>query len=129
MIHFPDGLLGFPNEQHYRLMEGPADGLYWLLPASESARFLLSDPFRYFAEYSLDLSEEQAERVGAEFPSDIAVLAITVPHRDRPWTANLQGPLVVNVRKNLGAQLVLAASGPGVREPFVPGAEPQLLAV
>lgn len=129
VIHFPDGLLGFPDELDYRLTQGPAAGLYWLLPAVGPARFLLSDPFRFFAEYSLDLTPEQAVRVDADVPSDIAVLAITIPHRDGPWTANLQGPLVINARKGVGAQLVLAGSGPGVREPFVPTAGPQRMAV
>lgn len=129
MIHFPDGLLGFPEELDYRLVGGPMDGLYWLLPSSGTARFLLSDPFHFFADYSLELAPEQAERVDAELPSDVVVLAITVPHTDGPWTANLQGPLVINARKGVGAQLVLAGAGPGVREPFVPAAAPARVAV
>ena len=120
-IRFPDGLLGFPDIHDYVLLDGPSDGLLWLVGDGEHApRFLLSDPFAFFEGYSLDLSPEQAGRVDAEESSTVAVLAITTPSSDAPWTANLQGPVVINVDKGLGAQIVLPGSQPGVRQPFQP---------
>lgn len=120
-IHFPDGLLGFPATRDYVLVDGPSPGLLWLVGDGEQApRFLLSDPFEFFEGYCLDLTPEQASRVEAEESSTIAVLAITIPSSEAPWTANLQGPIVVNVDKGIGAQIVLPGSQPGVRQPFEP---------
>lgn len=120
-IHFPDGLLGFPETRDYALVGGPSDGLLWLVGDGEEApRFLLSDPFVFFEDYSLDLSDEQARRVDAGESSTVAVLAITIPSSDAPWTANLQGPVVINLDKSLGAQIVLPGAEPGVRQPFQP---------
>lgn len=119
-IHFPDGLLGFPGALHYRLADGPGQGLYWLLQADGSAGFLASDPFEYFEGYTLDLSPEQATRIGADDRTNVAVLAISVPNPDGPWTANLQGPVVINVAAGLGAQLVLPGSVTELRRPFSP---------
>ena len=44
---------------------------------------------------------------------------VTVGSRDgSPPTANLQGPVVLNMRALQGFQIVLATEGYGVREPF-----------
>lgn len=125
-IRFPDGLLGFPAFVEYRLAEGPGPGLFWLIAEGEGPAFLCSDPFRHFEGYALDLTPEQAGRIEAEALADVAVLAISVPHDEGPWTANLQGPIVINAAKRLGSQLVLPSSKLGVRAPFVPSLEPLL---
>lgn len=121
VIHFPEGLLGFPDTTEYRVTPGPGDGLFWLLAESaEGPRFLLSDPFVFFEGYELELSAEQARRIDADETSQVGVLAITVPSRDEAWTANLQGPIVVNVEKGVGAQLVVPGDEPALRRPFRP---------
>lgn len=125
-ICFPEGLLGFPGFVEYRLAEGPGPGLFWLVSDSDGPAFLVSDPFRHFEGYSLDLTPEQANRIDASETGAVAVLAITIPHDEEPWTANLQGPIVINAEKRLGAQLVLPGAKQGVRVPFVPTLEPLL---
>ena len=106
-IRFQDGLLGFPETTEYSLSPGPADGLFWLDGSVESGpRFLLADPFVFFEGFELDLSSDQAARIGADDATQVGVLAIAVPSRGGEWTANLQGPLVINVEKAIGAQLV-----------------------
>lgn len=120
-VTFPDGLLGFPDVTEYVLVDGPRDGLFWLVGTPEGApRFLLSDPFVFFDGYTLDLSPEQATRIGADEASTVAVLAITIPSTTAPWTANLQGPVVINVDRGLGAQIVLSGPEPSLRQPFQP---------
>ncbi len=121
-IRFPRGLLGFPDVTEYRLVQGPADGLFWLVAeASDAPRFLLSDPFVFFEGLGLDVSPAQARQIEAHDAADVAVLAITVPDVETGvWTANLQGPVVINVHKALGAQLVLSDQSLGVKRPFSP---------
>ncbi|MEM7414283.1 MAG: flagellar assembly protein FliW [Gemmatimonadota bacterium] len=127
MIHFPEGLLGFPGELNYQLAEGPGSGLYWLIPSSgPAAPFLLSDPFTYFDGYTLELSQEHVRRIDAEEASDVVVLAVTVPNASDAWTANLQGPIVINVDKAVGAQLVLPGDSEGLRRAFAPELGPAL---
>jgi len=122
LIRFPYGLLGFPDVKEYRLSPGPGRGLFWLSgeePGSPS--FLLSDPFVYFEGLSLDLSSTQTREIGADDSAQVAVLAVTVPNAETgPWTANLQGPVVINVEKAVGAQLVLADQSLGIRREFEP---------
>lgn len=126
IIRFPEGLLGFPDTTEYRLADGPGDGLFWLVAADEAGpTFLLSDPFRFFEGYSLVLNEAQSERIGAASASDVAVLAITVPGGDsEAWTANLRGPVVINVVDSKGAQLILTDETADLRRPFMPELSP-----
>ena len=119
--HDITGMLLYKDGSFLQVLEGPAEGFLWLIGEGELApRFLLSDPFVFFEEYCVDLSQDQAERVKAEATSTVAVLAITTPSSDGPWTANLQGPLVINLSESLGAQIVLPGQQPGVRQPFEP---------
>jgi flagellar assembly factor FliW len=124
IVRFPHGLLGFPGFNLYRLSTGPRAGLFWLSGLGAGApSFLLTDPFRYFDGLCLDLSVAHVEEVEAGAPSDVAVLAVTVPNREPgSWTANLQGPVVINVAKGLGAQVVLPDPSLGVKRPFRPDA-------
>jgi len=119
-ITFQGGLLGFPDFVEYSLAEGPGAGLFWLISEDGGPNFLVSDPFTYIDGYSLDLSPEQAARIEADALGEVAVLAISVPHKEEPWTANLQGPIVINAARRVGAQLVLPGNDRGVRVPFVP---------
>jgi len=125
-IRIPDGLLGFPDTTDYRLVDGPGDGLFWLLADDGvGPSFLLSDPFTFFEGYSLVLSDMQSERIEATRSSEVAVMAITTPGPEgEPWTANLRGPVVINVDKALGAQMVLTDESAGLRRSFTPDLSP-----
>lgn len=126
IIHFPEGLLGFPETTGYRLVDGPGEGLFWLVAADGvGPSFLLSDPFLFFEGYSLVLNDAQSERIGAASSSEVAVLAITVPGSEgEAWTANLRGPVVINVVEARGAQLVLTDETADLRRPFAPEISP-----
>lgn len=119
-IHFEDGLLGFPDTTDYTLSPGPSNGLFWLEGALESdPRFLLADPFVFFEGFELELSADQAARISATDATQVGVLAIAVPSQAGEWTANLQGPLVINVDQAIGAQLVRPGEA-SVRRAFSP---------
>jgi flagellar assembly factor FliW len=121
LLKFPQGLYGFPDCRSWVLVPTKRDGLFWL-QSSEHAplAFLLVDPFTHFPGYAVDLSNADLARVGTSEPSEIVVLAVvTVGSRDgAPPTANLQGPVVLNMRARQGFQIVLSVEGYGVREPF-----------
>ena len=121
VLHFPQGLYGFPECRSWVLIPTNREGLFWLQSAEHAPlAFLLVDPFTHFPGYAVDLSPTELARVGTNEPSEIIVLAIvTVGSRDGgPPTANLQGPVVLNMRARCGFQIVLSVEGYGVREPF-----------
>lgn len=115
------GVLGFPDCRSFVLLPAEREGLYWLQSAEHpELTFLLVDPFRFFDGYSVDLAPSELGELQVSDSSDVMLLAIvTLPktRADMP-TANLQGPLAMNLRARIGRQLVLAEGDWGVRAPF-----------
>lgn len=121
IIRFADGLFGFHDERDFVLVASSAEGFYWLQSVEHgSLVFVLADPFLLFENYSVDLSPADLFGLGASEKSNIALLSIvTLPTQqgERP-TANLQGPLALNLQTGRGRQLALQHSEFGVRCPF-----------
>lgn len=108
IITFPEGLLGFPQHKQYVLLE-PADNSYfWWLQSVESSdlAFVVTDPSHFVSEYRVPLQQCQMLELGI-WSIDDAQVFVVVNKRDHLLTGNLQGPLVVNARSRVGAQLVL----------------------
>jgi flagellar assembly factor FliW len=110
-ITFADGLVGFAGPQRFALVPWGGDGSPFSLLQSlddESLAFVVVPPAVFFGDYDPELDDEVAARVGLTSPADAVVLVIvTVPEDAREATANLLGPLVINVVTRQGVQAVL----------------------
>lgn len=122
VMEFPNGLYGFPDARTFALLRTPRDGIYWLQSSDFSAlAFLLVDPFIYFpGYYHIDLGDAELQRLGSRSPADLLVLAIVTmpPSPNGEYTANLQAPLMFNVKERHGFQSIRPEDGFGVREVF-----------
>lgn len=121
-VRFPRGLLGFPDATRYSLEAADVPGFYWLRSEEHAPlAFVLVDPFQVIEGYSVDLPNQEADALGVKQPADVAILAIATVPRDPGdmWTANLQGPVAINLKAGLGVQFV-RSDAPGVRTPFRP---------
>lgn len=121
LIEFSDGLLGFPECRSWALLLGTKSGVAWLQSADHSRLiFLLVDPFVFFDGYSADLADGELRRLHAKDAGEISVFAIvTLPiGGDDTCTANLQGPVVMNMSARRGVQVVLGEGPFGVRSPI-----------
>jgi flagellar assembly factor FliW len=120
MIQFDEGIFGFPDCHRYVLVATERDGLYWLQSADHSTlAFLLVDPFLHFDDFAVELGVAERRELDVEDQADVVILSIvTLPQSraERP-TANLQGPLALNLRARRGLQLAIAESRWGVRCP------------
>jgi len=120
ILRFERGLLGLPECQRFVLVPTERDGVYWLQSCEHSALvFLLLDPFKTTVGYAVDLGPEDLAELAAREPADVAVLAIVTLPRDEAEqpTANLQGPIALNLRAQRGKQVVVQDSTFGVRVP------------
>jgi flagellar assembly factor FliW len=121
LIEFGDGLLGFPQCRSWALLAGTKPGTAWLQSAEHSALiFLLVDPFVFFEGFTADLSNGELRRLNAHDASSIALFAIvTLPGGSHDQcTANLQGPLVLNVAERRGIQVVFGEGAFDVKAPI-----------
>lgn len=125
VFHFPSGLYGFPDSHDFALLPAEQNGLYWLHSTEHSALlFVLVDPFVHFENYAVDLGPAELKALGDPDRSELLVLAIvTLPRtRDEQPTANLQGPIAINLSSRVARQFPLSETEYGLREPFeLPG--------
>jgi flagellar assembly factor FliW len=121
LIFFPGGMFGFPECRMFVLVPATRDGLYWLQSTDHGTlAFLLADPFVFFDEFVVELSQADRAELQVAAPGDVVILSIvTLPRsRDHLPTANLQGPLAINLTARRAKQLALADSEFGIRAPL-----------
>lgn len=121
LFRFADGLLGFPDCRDFVLVAAAREGTYWLQSAEHASLiFLAVDPFDHFPEYAVDLSSAEVASLEASTHLDLVILTIVTLGSDAgsDCTANLQGPLVLNLNRGIGRQIVLRNVDAGVRRPI-----------
>ena len=124
VIDFPQGIFGFPDAHGFVVLPAERDGFYWLQSLEFSAlTFMALDPFVHVAGFSVDLAEGELGTLLPAEPKDIVVLSIVTLPRDPDGTptANLQGPVAINVSRRVGRQLVIQDSEYGTRHPIAIG--------
>ena len=121
-LTFASGLPGFPGPRSFALESwGDEDGPYRVLVdvAEPRVRFLVVPPQVFFPEYAVDLDDAVAAKVHLDDADDCLLLVIvTLGRTPQEATANLLGPVVVNLRTLEGVQAVLADTDHGTRVPL-----------
>lgn len=119
-ITFPKGLLGFPAQTRYCLLEPGEDAcFFWLQSIDEpSLAFVVTDPSLFIPDYSVPIRPEQMGDLNLARLEDAQVFVI-VNKVDQQLTGNLQGPLVINTITRQGEQMVLAEKRWTTRHPLV----------
>lgn len=119
LIRIPDGLVGFRNLTSFVQLHDPkVAGLSWLqsLDVPEVAFGLVAPPLAV-GEYKVDL--RPGDRSALELDDERSALVYVILNRgENGLTVNLQGPLVFNMAKRLGRQLVLTSSRFAVKYPL-----------
>lgn len=109
IMTFRAGLLGFASFKRYALLQPDDEGVFFWLQSVDAPElaFVVTDPSLWVTDYQATIRREQMDEVGMEQLDDAQVFVI-VNRYDRTLTANLQGPIVVNVKNREAIQLVLA---------------------
>jgi flagellar assembly factor FliW len=121
IIDVPDGLLGFDERRRFVLIPADEVGAYSWLHALDDPElaFLVVVPNFFFPDYAPELTDDEVEVLGLSDPDAAQVLCI-VTISDDQVTANLLGPLVLNVETKVARQVVLADQDFSVRTPLGP---------
>ncbi len=114
LFHFPRGLPGFECERHFAAIEIPSQWpLVYLQSMNRPDLCLMTIPPRTVRpDYQLQLAVEDKSVLGfaADFTPNIAedvlCLAILSIERGRDATANLLGPLVINLATREAVQAI-----------------------
>lgn len=131
ILEFPEGVLGFPAEQHYILLEHTSEGspFKWLQSLDNpDLAFIVVDPFYVEPRFAFDIDVDTERLIGTADPACCALMSIVNVPRDNPirMTANLKAPLLVNVETRRGRQVVLGSQAYSISTPMFQGTpEPQ----
>lgn len=109
IMTFDAGLLGFSSYRRYVLLQPDDEGVFFWLQSVESPElaFVVTDPSLWTPDYEATIRREQMEELELGSLESAQILVI-VNKYDQSLTANMQGPIVVNLQNYRGLQLVLA---------------------
>ena len=121
LINFPHGLLGFEELREFALLDATQPPFYWLQSLERvEVAFVLIDPLFFRPDYTPDVDAAERDEIGIASEEDLLVLSIvTIPVNSSQMTANLQGPLLLNRRTNVGRQSISTNPRWGVRHVIV----------
>jgi flagellar assembly factor FliW len=110
VIRFPQGLLGFPDLKEFCLIDpGDETLILWLQSLqSREVAFPVLEPKIFRPDYTARLSAAELRELKLENINQSAVFTIlTIPEDILQMTSNLKAPVVVNLKEQLGRQVVL----------------------
>jgi flagellar assembly factor FliW len=121
LVDFPAGMIGVGGRR-FALLEREESGAFkWLQETSEPDLALpVTDPFTFFADYEVVLSDAEAERIGVTDPAAAQVLVVVRADEDPGQvSANLLAPILIAA--GVGHQVMNEASWAPLREPLLSG--------
>lgn len=122
LIHFVEGIIGFPQMKDYLPLpfNPDSDQMLCLQSVEESEiSFILMNPFHLKADYQPQISEETIKLLHCEHPNDLSFYVIAVIREPfAESTVNLKCPIVVNSKNRLALQVVLEDSEYTLRHPL-----------
>lgn len=107
ILLFPSGLVGMEDCRHWILLaDAHNQSVGWMQSLSHGELALsVVSPRRFVSEYQLKVTRSQLSPLQLENDHQAYVLAI-VGKNEESLTLNLRGPLVVNLDRNLGVQVI-----------------------
>lgn len=127
-IVFEEGILGFPQQHEYALVQtGEGSGFYWLQAVRRpDLAFVVCDPRLFVLDYQVPVKLEELQGIELTDPNNAQVFVIVNKVGDL-LTGNLQGPLVINVTTRKARQLVLSDKRYSTRHPLIRITKPAAL--
>ena len=110
IIEFPDGIPGFKDEKEFVLLPLDEDSLFVIMQSVNTPElaFITIEPRNIIKDYEFVISEKTEELLQIEGIEDIILLNIVnIKDKLQDMTINLAAPLVININKNLGKQIIL----------------------
>ena len=119
VIEVPAGLIGFPQLRRFALVAAEETGVYsWLQSLDDpTVSFLSVVPAAFFPDYEPTIGDEDCIAIGLSDPADAQLLCL-VTATDDGVTANLLGPVLLDVRTRLARQVVLTDTDHTTRDPI-----------
>ncbi|SFA74388.1 flagellar assembly protein FliW [Clostridium frigidicarnis] len=122
IIVFKKSILGFSDLNKFILFDLKDNAAFKVLHSIEdtSIGFIVINPFDFFKEYEFKLNNKVIKNVKIEDTNEVMVLnTITINNEVKKITTNLRAPIIININKSLGEQIVLESEKYKIKEPLV----------
>lgn len=116
LIHFPNGIVGFPELQDFALIhdaeKGNQGGIRWMQSVQEpSFAMPVVDPLVAKEDYNPAVEDDLLKVIG-ESDDPLVLVTITVPSDLTKMSINLKAPIVINVDNRKAVQVILEEDYP-----------------
>ncbi len=104
------GIIGFEHYYRFVILDFLKDSQFrWLQSLNDpEVAFVICDPWYFFKDYNFELSDENQNELEIESLDDIVAVAIsTIPADITKTTLNLISPIIINLKKMIGKQVIL----------------------
>lgn len=123
IIHFPSGIVGFPELTEFTLLhdeEKGAGSIHWLQSVQEPGFAMpVMDPLLVCPDYNPEVDDELLKPLGGLDPEEILVLVtVTVPSDLKKMSVNLRGPVIINAAAKKACQVIVEGEGYQVKYPI-----------
>jgi flagellar assembly factor FliW len=116
-IRFPAGLIGLGGRDFVLLHHDPDSAFSWLQSLDDPALALpVTNPWAFFSDYAVELSDEDTARVGGEDASPEVWVTIRTGAELSDFSANLRAPILIV--DGHGHQVINEAPDAQVRAPL-----------
>jgi len=125
IIYLDPGLLGFSQYHRYVLIEHHRETPFLWLQCLDKAdlAFVVIDPRCLLPDYQPAPLPQTMRDLKVDHPEDLKILVILTipPGKPQEMTANLMGPVVINLKTRQGRQLIVEDSRYSHKHRVLPG--------
>jgi len=128
VIEFPNGLIGLGGRRYALLARGEEATFVWLHSLEDPDLALpLTNPWRFFTGFEVELADEEAERIGVDESEDTVVyVTVRAAESLEDFSANLRAPILI--AHGQGHQVINQAPDAPVRAPLFTEKAPEVAA-
>ena len=126
IIEFKKGVPGFNELKKFIYFPIEDNEMFSVLHSIEDSEvgFIVTSPFNVIKDYEIKLDDEIIKRLNIEKESDVLVVnTVTLNSKIENITVNMCAPIIINIEKNLGEQLILNNPRYVVKQPLFKGEE------
>ena len=118
VVEFPAGLIGLGGSR-YALVATDDSAFSWLHSLDDPALALpVTNPWHFFADYVVDLSDEAAEPITADAADVVVYVTVRAGAELSDFYANLRAPILI--ASGQGHQVINESADAPVRAPLFP---------
>lgn len=121
VIVFKHGLPGFENLNRFVLMELDEYFPFKILHSveDENVGMVTISPFHVMSNYKIELSSSVLKELDIDNEEEVLVLStVTLSSQISKITTNLKAPIIINLKNNLGYQIILDEDKYSIKHPF-----------